>query len=160
PESQFGNTIEPATPPDWKETARLAEELLGRTRDLRVMALLAIARLHLAGFPGFSSALALIARTLGEQWEHVHPQLDPEDNNDPLFRSNALIVLADPSRVLRPMRDAPLTAPPRGRSVTWRDIAILNGALEPEVGHERITEGSVRDSFARTDPNYRARIRA
>jgi type VI secretion system protein ImpA len=158
PESQFGDTVQPATPPDWEETARLAEELLARTRDLRVLTLLAIARLHLTGLPGFSAVLALISSILQDRWEHVHPQLDPEDNNDPLFRSNALIVLADPARVLRVMRDTPLTAPPRGRAVTYRDIAIMNGSLEAEAGRERLNEAAVRDSFARTDPAYRLSV--
>jgi type VI secretion system protein ImpA len=158
PESQFGDTVQPATPPDWEETARLAEELLTRTRDLRILTLLAIARLHLTGLPGFSAVLTLISSVLQDHWEHVHPQLDPEDNNDPLFRSNALIVLADPARVLRPMRDTPLAAPPRGRAVTYRDIAILNGSLEAEAGRERLNEAAVRDSFARTDPAHRLSV--
>jgi type VI secretion system protein ImpA len=160
PEVQFGDTVQPPIPPEWQETVRLAEELLGRTRDLRILALLAIARLHLAGLPGFSSVLASIPGLLEEQWEHVHPRLDPEDDNDPLFRANALIVLADPAQVLRPMRDTPLTKPARGRAVTWRDIAILNGALEPEQGRERLNEAAIRDSFARTDPAHRLMVRA
>ena len=47
PEVQYGSTIEPAVPPDWRETVSLAEALMERTHDLRVMVHLAIARLHL-----------------------------------------------------------------------------------------------------------------
>ena len=37
PETQYGDVITPATPPDWKEVEALATSLLERTRDLRVL---------------------------------------------------------------------------------------------------------------------------
>lgn len=152
PEVQYGNTIEPAVPPDWKETAALAEGLLARTHDLRVMVHLAIARLHLEGLPGFARTVALIRHELDEDWAHVHPQLDPEDDNDPMQRANALLPLRDGARVLRPMRDVPLANNPRTGPVAWRDIAVLNGMIEPEPGREKLSEAFVLGAFRETDP--------
>ena len=152
PEVQYGNTIEPAVPPDWKETASLADGLLGRTHDLRIMVHLAIARLHLEGLPGFARVVALIRHELDEDWAHVHPQLDPEDDNDPMQRANALLLLRDGARVLRPLRDLPLADNPRTGPVAWRDIAVLSGAIEAEPDREKLTEAFVLGAFRDTDP--------
>ncbi len=160
PESQYGNTIEPATPPDWKEAAAVAERLLGRTRDLRVMARLAVARLQLQGLPGYADVLTVIRSYLETAWTHVHPLLDPEDDNDPIQRANALLMLQDPASVLRPMRDLTLASTPRTGSVTWRDIAVLNGAMEAEPGREKLSAAAIRAAFAGTDQGGLAALRA
>ena len=160
PETQYGKTIEPAVPPDWKEAAALAESLLERTRDLRVMTHLAIARLHLTGLPAFAEGLTLIRTQLQTRWEQVHPQLDPEDDLDPMLRSNALLRLQDASNVLRPLRDLPLAGSRRTGAVSWRDIAIFNGAMEPEPGKEKLTETAIRAIFAGSDPAVMQTLRA
>ena len=160
PESQYGETIEPEVPPDWKDVAALAEALLERTRDLRVLALLAVARLHLQGIAAYAAVIGQIRQQIETAWEHVHPRLDPEDDNDPVQRSNALLVLTDPVRVMRLLRDAPLASTPRTGPVSWRDIAILSGAQEPEPGREKIAEAAVRAAFAGSDPVGQAALRA
>lgn len=160
PEVQYGNAIEPAVPPDWKETAAQATALLQRTRDLRVMTHLAIARLHLEGLPAFAQELAVIRCHLDTLWQPVHPQLDPEDDNDPLQRRNALMMLGDPVRVLRPLRDLPLAGTVRAGQVSWRDIAILNGQIEAEPGRAKLSEAMIRAAFAGTDSTQRAALGA
>jgi len=152
PETQYGDTINPATPPDWKETQALATTLLDRTRDLRVLTHLAVARLHLAGLPGFAEVLTQIRDQLENRWEQVHPQLDPEDDNDPTLRANALFRLQDPANVLRPLRDLPLANTPMTGPVSWRDIAVFGGHIEPEPGREKMTEAFIRGAFSKTNP--------
>lgn len=159
PEVQYGNTVEPAVPPDWKETASLADGLLQRTHDLRVMVHLATARLHLEGLPGFARVVTLIRHELDQDWAHVHPQLDPEDDNDPMQRANALLPLRDGARVLRPLRDLPLANSPRTGPVAWRDIAVLNGAIEAEPDREKMTEAMVSGAFRESDPARLAAMR-
>ena len=159
PETQFGSTVEPATPPDWAEAASLALALLGQTRDLRVLAHLAVARLHLAGVPGFAGVLAAIRAQLEGNWDAVHPQLDPEDDFDPMQRANALLRLQDPAGVLRPLRDMPLASPPRDRTVSWRDIAVLGGVVEAEPGRERLSEAAIQGAFRATDRDRLAALR-
>jgi type VI secretion system protein ImpA len=152
PETQYGSTVDPAKPPEWQEAELLALRLLERTRDLRVLSHLAVARLHLHGLAAFADALGQIRQQLTGRWEQVHPWLDPEDNLDPMQRRNALIQLQDPAKVLRALRDFPLATPPRARPVSWRDIAIFNGTIEHESGHEKPSEVMLRDAFAKTDP--------
>jgi type VI secretion system protein ImpA len=151
PETQYGETINPATPPDWKETEALALALLERTRDLRVMTHLAIARLHLAGVPGFVGVLGQIRDQLENRWQQVHPQLDPEDDNDPTLRANALYQLQDPDNVRRPLRDLPLATSPKTGAITWRDIAVFNGSIAPEPGRDKPTEATIRGAFHETN---------
>lgn len=155
PEVQYGNTVEPAAPPDWKEAAALAESLMDRTRDLRVMVHLAIARLNLTGIPAFAGTLTVIRQMLETLWGPVHPQLDPDDDLDPMQRANILLQLQGP-QVLRPLRDLPLAAT-RTERVSWRDIAVFTGAQEQEPGREKLTEAKIRGVFSETDP---ARLQA
>lgn len=151
PEVQYGSTIEAAVPPDWRETATLAQSLLSRTHDLRVLVQLAIARLHTDGLPGFAAVVAMIRHELDTNWAHVHPQLDPEDDNDPMQRCNALMLLRDVARVLRPLRELPLASNARKERVCWRDIAIMNGALEPAPDKAKMTASEVLGIFRDSD---------
>ncbi len=160
PEQQYGGTIIPAEPPDWKAVEELGVGLTERTRDLRVLVLLALARLHLGGLPAFAEVVGGIRTLLEARWEQIHPQLDPEDDNDPTLRANALLRLADPAMVLRPLRDLPLANGARVGRVAWRDIAIAAGALEPDDGRERLSEAQLRGAFAETDQAALDSVRA
>jgi type VI secretion system protein ImpA len=159
PETQYGDTINPATPPDWAETEAIALRLLERTRDLRVLTHLAVARLHLAGVPGFAEALAQIRHQLESRWREVHPQLDPDDNNDTTLRANALVRLRDPANVLRALRDLALATSPKTGSISWRDVAVFNGQAEPAPGRDKPTELLIRGAFQETDPARLRRLR-
>jgi type VI secretion system protein ImpA len=159
PEQQYGDTIIPAEEPDWKAVDAAASALLERTRDLRVLAHLAVARLHLSGLPAFAGVTSIIRQLLETRWSAVHPQLDPDDDNDPTLRANALLRLAEPARVLRVLRDLPLAASTRAGQVSWRDISIANGALEPDPGRAKLNEASIRAAFAETDAERVAALR-
>lgn len=159
PETQYGDTINPAQPADWREAQALALSLLERTRDLRVLALLAIARLNLSGVAAFAEVLSQIRHQLEERWEAIHPKLDPEDDNDPTLRANALFRLQDPANVLRPLRAMHLATSAMTGPVTWRDISIFDGTLEPEPGREKLTEAFIRGAFSKSDPERLQSVR-
>jgi type VI secretion system protein ImpA len=152
PEQQYGSTLIAAEQPNWQEVANQAAELLDHTRDLRVLVLLAVSRLHLDGLSGFVDALALTRELLETRWEQLHPQLDPEDDNDPTLRANALLRLADPGRVLRPIRDLPLVVSTLGVRVSWRDIAVATGAMEADADSKHPNEMVIRGAFGDSDP--------
>jgi type VI secretion system protein ImpA len=160
PEQQYGATIIPAEDPDWKSVDALATALLERTRDLRILGHLALAKLHLFGLPAYAEILSVTRQLLDTRWETIHPQLDAEDDNDPTLRSNALLRLGEPLRVLRVLKDLSLAASIRTGRVSWRDVAILNGAMEPEEGRPKLTEAIVRAAFAETDAGGLATIRS
>jgi type VI secretion system protein ImpA len=103
PEVQYGETLSPAVPPEWKTVRQLARELLARSRDLRLLVTLARSELALAGMAGLADTLAAIATLIEERWAHVHPQLDADDGNDPTLRINSLALLTD-AHFLREVR--------------------------------------------------------
>lgn len=152
PEQQFGDTIIPAEEPDWKDVAAQAEALLERTRDLRVLAHLAVARLYLAGLPAYAEVLAACQALLQERWEAVHPQLDPEDDNDPTLRANALLHIAHPGWVLKHLRGLPLARSARAGQYSWRDVAIATGVIEAPGQEEKPNESAIRAAFQDSDP--------
>jgi type VI secretion system protein ImpA len=142
PEVQYGETITPAVPPDWKVVRKIATELLTRSRDLRIIMPLARATMSLNGFAGLSESLTLIARLLEDQWESVHPQLDPDDDLDPMLRINSLATLCD-STFLSELRDITLIVLPGLGRLTIRDLQIATGDLPEGDGHPKLAMSSI-----------------
>lgn len=159
-EQQYGSTIVPAEEPDWKEVIASAAALMQRTCDLRVMGRLAVARLQREGMGGYAETMAMICRVLETRWTAVHPQLDPEDDNDPTLRANALLALAAPARVMRFLRSMPLARSIRAGAVSWRDISVSTGMIEVDDGTPKITETVIAAAFRDTDGAALVALRA
>ena len=157
-EQQYGDTIIAAEEPDWKEVQAQATALLERTRDLRVLCHLAVAKLHLSGLPEFAEALALTRQLLETRWDEIHPQLDPEDDNDPTLRANAVLQLGHPGRVLRFIRDMPLASSPRLGHYCWRDVGVATGAI-PSDARDKPSEAVIRSAFQDSDAARLATLR-
>jgi type VI secretion system protein ImpA len=85
--------------------------------------------------------LQLVRGLLERHWEHVHPQLDAGDNNDPTARVNALMPLLHLGAGLADLRAASLTGKRGGVSV--RDIELALGHAEPLRGEAVPTEDGV-----------------
>ncbi|WP_028217616.1 type VI secretion system protein TssA [Paraburkholderia oxyphila] len=134
PDVQYGNTVVEAVPPDWKEAQALALALLEKSRDLRVTAYLSRALLNRAGFGGFAEGLDLIACMLEQRWAHLYPQLDPDDDNDPTARVNALASLVDAATTLAEVREAPLAISRAHGQVTLRDVEYASGEIAVPAG--------------------------
>jgi type VI secretion system protein ImpA len=143
PEVQYGSTIVPATPPDWKLVKKQALELFGRSRDLRVAMPLLRALLALHAIPGFADGIRLIERLVDERWESVHPQLDPDDDNDPTLRINSLATLADNTTIIRDLKDTPFIQLPVLGPLTVRVLELASGELPAPKGETAITQGSI-----------------
>ncbi len=79
---------------------RLSLELLERSRDLRLILYLTAAMLCLEGLSGFCNGLALLRGVVERYWDHLFPQLDPEDDNDPLERMNIIGSLSPPPTMM------------------------------------------------------------
>jgi type VI secretion system protein ImpA len=135
PEQQFGNTIVPAEEPDWANVQQLATNLLTRTKDLRVAIHLTRALARVAGWEGFRDGLALTRALLERYWEHLHPRIDPDDNQDPTTRVNTIITLCDAEATLDGLRLAPLVSSRPLGTYSLRDLQIANKELPPPKGH-------------------------
>ncbi len=142
PEVQYGDTITPAVPPEWKVVKRLATGLLERSRDLRVVMALARAGLALHGMDGLAESLALARRLLDERWDSVHPQLDPDDGMDPMLRINSLAMLTD-GGFLREVKDATLLVLPGLGPLSLRLLELASGEIPTPEGESKIELHSI-----------------
>jgi len=128
-EQQFGDTVVAAEDPDWREVKSKAIDLLVRTKDMRIVAHLSRAVLATDGLPAFAEAMALLRGMVDRYWETVHPQLDPDDDNDPMFRINTLTSLCDPNSTLRLLRETPIVSSRSLGRFSLRDVQVAAGEL-------------------------------
>ncbi len=81
---------------------------INRTRDLRVLTYGALADLNLKGLKAFSESLEALNTCMERSWDHIHPELDADDNNDATMRFNCLQILNDYDIVSIGLENAPL----------------------------------------------------
>jgi type VI secretion system protein ImpA len=148
PEVQYGDTVVAAVPPEWKLLKKQALELLGRTRDLRVAMTLVRALLALHAMPGFADGVRLLERLVEERWDSVHPELDPDDDNDPTLRINSLAQLVDPATVLRDVRETAFIMLPGLGPLSLRVLEQANGEAPVPQGQRALTMESIQAALA------------
>ena len=93
PEVEMGAVQKPAEPPDWNELRQRSAAYLAKSKHLRVAVMFCGSLLKTGGLAGFRDGLQFIRGLLEQYWATLHPQLDPEDNNDPERRLNILRTL-------------------------------------------------------------------
>lgn len=155
PEQQFGDTVIAAEEPQWGQVRDSASELLARSKDLRLAVYLARALVSLDGLSGLASGLRLVHQLLDRYWDCVHPQLDPDDDNDPTMRLNALAPLVDSETMLRELRRVPFIRSRSLGQVLVRDVEVAMGRLPapsdgPAVSLEQVE--SMARSMAAENP--------
>jgi type VI secretion system protein ImpA len=134
PERQMGSQTIPGEPPNYAALFTRSNELLKRSKDLRIAAHLTRACVDKQGFVGLHQGLALLHRLLANYWPTVHPQLDPDDGNDPTMRVSALSALVAPD-LLAALRAAPLFTTQVAGPISLRYFAIAAGELpQPSDG--------------------------
>ncbi len=148
PEVQYGATITPAVPPDWKVVKKMALSMLERSVDLRIVMPLLRASIALDGVAGMAACFTLIERLLQARWDTVHPQLDPDDGNDPMLRINSLAMLVDGGTVLREARDSTLIVLPGLGPLSVRDLEVANGEGTPAAGRTKLAMSSIEAALA------------
>jgi len=139
PEQEFGDTIIPGEGPDWKGVNKQVDDLLERTRDLRVLTNGALADLHINGLAAFSDSLDSLNACLETHWENIYPELDADDNNDPTMRFNILQMLNDYQLVCIGLENAPLVELKGVGAFSMRDIELAEGKEDP-IGDEEVQD--------------------
>jgi len=119
---------------DWAWALSRAVELLGRTKDLRLVMYLTVAALQQEGLAGMRSSLAVLDGMLEKYWEVLHPRLSPEDNYDPQVRLSAIAFLhsqsfGDRLKFLSRLRDVPLCGAPGKDRFALRHLLIATGEM-------------------------------
>jgi len=127
---------ETAEEPNWREVRDRSLELLGRSKDLRAALYLTLALLKADGLDGLCDGLSLIKGMLERYWDGLYPQLDPDDNDDPLERMNVLQALSpstvseqDPMRFKQRLADVLLCNSARMGKFSLRDIQLAKGEI-------------------------------
>ncbi|WP_369680911.1 type VI secretion system protein TssA [Pseudomonas gingeri] len=147
PEVEYGDSLTQATPANWQQVMAMVLPLMARSRDLRLALYLTRAQLNLQGVEGFAGGLQLIEALLSGQWDAVHPQLDPDDDNDPLLRVNILASLCEAGGILQELRDAPLARARSLGAVSLRDLDLASGELPAGEGQEKPSLAVIEATF-------------
>jgi type VI secretion system protein ImpA len=151
PEQQYGATIIPAEEPNWLEVRQLGMDLITRTKDLRVACTLALGLLETEGLAAFTEGLALVRGYLERYWPTVHPQLDPEDDNDPTLRVNTVSFLTDQGTTIKSLRTTPIVTSRLVGRFSLREIDIAKGEIPPPAGEEPIKSSTIDAAFNECD---------
>ena len=128
-EQTMGDSVIEAEPPNWREVIKQAEKLLVRTRDMRVFVNYLRALTETQGFLGLADGMHLLRCVTEKYWENIHPQLDPDDDNDPTERINILMALCDFESFLTPLYKIALVESKAFGKFNFRDIQIANGNI-------------------------------
>lgn len=135
-DQEFGETKIEGQPANWALVRKLSVRLLKKSKDIRVAAYLVDAELRARGLEGLRDGLVVVNHIVTDFWEAHFPQLDPDDDNDPTIRLNALARLTSVGGLIRQLR---ITAIARSRSagvLTWTDCAIARGEIPTPEGME------------------------
>ena len=127
--------------PNWREVSQRCSELLQKSKHLRIILYMTLAALKLEGLSGLADGLSVLRGVLETYWDHLYPQLDPDDNLDPSERVNILIALSpplesqqDPLAFIRPVQEAPLCQARQLGSYCFRDILIAQDRIPAPSG--------------------------
>jgi len=132
-EQTMGGSIIEAEPPNWREVIEQAEKLLDRTRDLRILVHYLRALTATQGILGLADGMRLLRGITEIHWNVVHPQLDPDDDNDPTERINILMTICDFDVYLRSLYHLPLVDSVGLGRFNLRDIQLAKGSIVATV---------------------------
>src|SRR3984957_20600061 len=113
---------------DFAAASQVAEKLLKRTLDLRLLALMAKLAILNRDIAGFAQRLGNVAWLVKEHWEVANPRGEGDDYSG---RIAQLATLEDNSVVLLPLQYAPVIETNREGAVSYRDQLLASGAAQP-----------------------------
>lgn len=139
-EAQYGDFVDSAMPVNWAEAERDCRALLARSKDLRLLIILARCRVRQAGAAGLNATLTLIDAMLRRYPDAVNPVPYFDGEYDPLIVSNALAALADPEGLLADIRDISLPKS-MGTPLRIRDVerALAKTRSKDALAPEAVT---------------------
>ena len=131
-------------PPNWQEIQDLSVEMLGWSKDLRILAHLAAAVLRTEGPQSFFQLVSVANEWVKAYWGQVYPLIE----DDAIFRRNALNCLTDRPAVLDGLRRAPLVSSRQHGRISFRDLEVASGAAQPMEDQTHPGEAQVSAAFA------------
>ncbi len=142
-EQQVGESIQEYEPPNWREIKKNAESLLVSTIDLRILICYLRALVALEGYSGLQQGLELIVILVERRWNKIHPQLDPDDDDDPTERINIFMALCDYETMLRPLAQIPLLESKSIGKFNFREVCIASGKATATNAEKNTEQSSI-----------------
>jgi type VI secretion system protein ImpA len=118
--------------------------LLARTRDLRLLVILAKLLVLKRDLAGFVDCIALIDALLKQNWDDVHPQAFDGDFG---IRTAALETLDDMPPVVFPLQYLPLINHRRLGPLSYRAWMIATGEAKPREGEEILDPVAIQSAL-------------
>ncbi len=107
--------------------------LLARTRDIRLLIILAKFYILNRDLDGFESAIRAIRELLSANWDEVHPR---GDNGTFSARMAAIETLDDAVPIIFPLQYAPLVRDARIGEISYRTYMIASGEVPAREGED------------------------
>jgi type VI secretion system protein ImpA len=147
---ESGNTGRPfdRSSIDFDGQFEAAKPLLAKTRDLRLLTLLARFCALNRDLESFEVILRAIAVLLKERWHDVHPR---GEDGDFALRMVALESLDDSPTVIMPLQFAPLIESRRVGPISLRSYLITKGEVKPRDDEAAIDLASLEQALAETE---------
>jgi type VI secretion system protein ImpA len=133
---------------DFASQYELISGLSKKTRDLRLVVLLAKFRILDRNLSGFIDAVEALAFLLEQHWEAVHPRGDDGD-----FTVRVAIVqsLDDMVPVVLPLHYVPLFAHRHAGPVTYRSHLLAEGGTVPRGDEDKLDLALIKRAFAEVE---------
>ncbi len=133
---------------DFDAELAAAQPLLARTRDIRLMVLLAKFSVLSRDLDSFVVCIDAIAHLLGSRWDDVHPR---GEAGSFAVRAAVLETLNDSAPVLIPLQYAPLVHSKRFGAVAYRNLMFASGEATPRESEQTIDAPNIDRAFMEAD---------
>ena len=93
-----------------------------------------------------------------QRWDSIHPQLDPDDDNDPTTRINILVSLCDHETVLWPLQQTPLLESKLLGRFNFRQISIATGKSTATSNEKEVNQTTIDAAIQDIEADYLQQI--
>jgi type VI secretion system protein ImpA len=125
----FGQGTPLSADTDWRAINDAALDALGTSRDFRLLAHVAAAKLRLEGLQPLLESLDVAAHWLEDHFDDVFPRID----DDAVLRKNAINYFADRMAVVDALRRIPLVSNRQLGAFSLRHVEIAEGRQAPDA---------------------------
>jgi type VI secretion system protein ImpA len=112
---------------------KAAQPLLARTRDLRLLVLLAKLSVLSRDLNSFTACVGAVAALLESRWDEVHPR---GEGGEFAVRAAVIETLNDSAPVVMPLQYTPFVQSSRFGAICYRDVMVANSEVAAREGEE------------------------
>ncbi len=133
---------------DFKAETEALGRLLDRTRDLRLLTIMAKLFILDRNLSGFADCIAATGHLLKDHWRDIHPRVA---GGDPGLRTAVLQTLDDLPSAILPLQYVPLVHSRRAGAVSYRSHMIAAGEVARRAQEDAPDRAAIELAFAETD---------